>query len=90
MRFERSFAHSPLKIWPALTEADHLRYWFPALVNFTLTPGATLRFDFTPEDMQRYDIPEDQATSYDEITRVEAPNLLEYSWYREILRYASQ
>jgi uncharacterized protein YndB with AHSA1/START domain len=86
VRFERSFAHPPEKVWRAITEPEHLRAWFPAVVEFDLRLGAKLRFGATPEQQRRYGIPEDQA-SYGEVTQVDPPSLLEYTWGEEILRW---
>ncbi len=89
LRFERRFAHPPAKVWRAITEPEHLRAWgFPAVVTFDLTPGAKLRFDMTPEARERFDLPEGAATTSDgEITRVEPPYVLEYTWGAELLRW---
>ena len=90
LRFDRTFAHPPKKVWRALTEAEHLRHWFPAAVDFDLTPGAKVRFEIRTDAKQHYDIPDDQAISYGEVIAVEAPHLLEYAWEEEILRWELQ
>jgi uncharacterized protein YndB with AHSA1/START domain len=88
LRFERTFAHPPERVWRALTDPDQLRRWFPAVVDFDLTPGAKLRFDLTPEAKRRLRIPDGEATTTDgEVTRVEPPRLLEYTWGEEVLRW---
>ncbi len=89
VRFERTLAHPPAKVWRALTEMEHLRHWFPAVVTFDLTPGAPVRFAPTPEQIRRGYMDADAAT-YGEITRVEPPRLLEYTWAGEILRFELQ
>jgi uncharacterized protein YndB with AHSA1/START domain len=86
LRFERRFAHPPAKVWRAITDAEQLRAWFPAVVEFDLAPGAKLRFNPTDEQQRRYGIPSDQAT-YGEILAVDPPTLLEYTWGEEILRW---
>jgi uncharacterized protein YndB with AHSA1/START domain len=86
LRFERRFAHPPEKVWRAITEPDQLRAWFPAVVDFDLTPGAKLRFVPTAEQERRYGMTEDQAGT-GEITRVDPPYLLEYTWDAEVLRW---
>jgi uncharacterized protein YndB with AHSA1/START domain len=86
LRFERHYAHPPEKVWRAITETEHLSAWFPAVVDFDLRPGATLRFLPTAEQMRRYGMPPDQAGT-GEITRVDPPWLLEYTWDTEILRW---
>lgn len=45
LRFERRFAHSPEKVWRAITEPAHLAQWFPAAVELELRLGAEVRFD---------------------------------------------
>jgi uncharacterized protein YndB with AHSA1/START domain len=88
LRFERRFAHPPEKVWRAITEFDQLRAWFPAVVQFDLRPGAKLSFDLTPEAKRRFGLDAGQpTTTHGEITRVEPPNLLEYTWGDEILRW---
>lgn len=89
LRFERRLAHPPAKVWRAITEPDELRAWgFPAVVAFDLTPGAAIRFEMTPEAKSRMGIPDDEdTTSEGQITRVEPPHLLEYTWSGETLRW---
>ena len=84
LRFERRLAHSPAKVWRAITDPEHLGAWFPAVVEFDLTPGAKVRFDPTPEQQRRYGIPVERA-GHGEIIRAEPPRLLEYTWDGETL-----
>jgi uncharacterized protein YndB with AHSA1/START domain len=84
LRFERRFAHPPEKVWRALTDPDHLRAWFPAVVDFDLAPGAKLRFGPTPEQRRRYGSSED---TYGTLVRADRPHLLEYTWERDLLRW---
>jgi uncharacterized protein YndB with AHSA1/START domain len=88
LRFERRFAHAPEKVWRAITETEHLHAWFPAIVEFDLTPGAKLLFDMTPAAKARFAIPDERdMTSEGEITTVDPPHLLEYTWGDEVLRW---
>jgi uncharacterized protein YndB with AHSA1/START domain len=88
VRFERRLAHPPAKVWRAITEPEHLRAWFPAIVQFDLRPGARLRFEPTPEQQARYGLPDLAATTTNgQVTRVDPPHLLEYTWNEEILRW---
>jgi uncharacterized protein YndB with AHSA1/START domain len=86
VRFERSFAHPREKVWRAITEPAHLSRWFPAVVDFDVKPGATIRFGVTAEQVERLSFPEDQAT-YGKMLQIDPPGLLEYSWDTEILRW---
>ncbi|MQA09081.1 MAG: hypothetical protein GEU98_11155 [Pseudonocardiaceae bacterium] len=79
LRFERRLPHPPEKVWRAITEWEHLRAWFPAVVEFDLRPGAPLRFGVTPEQVRRYGMAADGFTE-GEILRVDPPKLLEFSW----------
>ncbi|TCP55238.1 uncharacterized protein YndB with AHSA1/START domain [Tamaricihabitans halophyticus] len=84
--FERRLAHPPEKVWRAITEWDQLRSWFPAVVEFDLRPGAPLRFGVTEEQVRRYGMPADHVAA-GTMLRVEPPNLVEFSWAGEILRW---
>jgi uncharacterized protein YndB with AHSA1/START domain len=87
LRFERRLAHPVAKVWRALTDPEHLRAWFPASVDMDLTPGAKLRFELVPEAQARHGLSDEDMTSYGEMTTVEPPRLLEYTWSGEILRW---
>jgi uncharacterized protein YndB with AHSA1/START domain len=86
LRFERRLPHPVAKVWRALTEPEHLRTWFPAVVDFDLTPGAELVFAPTPEQQRRLGIPADQLT-HGTLTAAEPPTLLEYTWSGDLLRW---
>ena len=46
LRFERRLAHSPQRVWRAITEPEHLAAWFPqAVVVSAWEVGAPLQFD---------------------------------------------
>ena len=87
LRFERRLAHPVAKVWRALTDPDHLRAWFPASVDMDLTAGAKLRFELVPEAQARHGIADEDMVSYGELTAVDPPRLLEYTWSGEILRW---
>jgi uncharacterized protein YndB with AHSA1/START domain len=87
LRFERRFAHPVARVWRALTDPEHLRAWFPALVDMGLTPGGKLRFELMPEAQARHGLSDEDMTSYGELTAVDPPGLLEYTWSGEILRW---
>jgi uncharacterized protein YndB with AHSA1/START domain len=72
-------------VWRAITDPEQLRAWFPAAVDMDPTMGAKLRIELTPEAQARHAIPEEDMTSYGEVTAVDPPRLLEYTWSGEIL-----
>lgn len=86
IRFQRELAHPPARVWRAITDWAELKSWFPAVVDFELTPGAKLRFVPTPFQRERYGLTDADASD-GEVTRVDAPRLLEYTWGEEILRW---
>jgi uncharacterized protein YndB with AHSA1/START domain len=87
LRFERRLAHPVAKVWRAITEPEQLRAWFPAAVDMEPTPGAKLRFELPSDAQARHDIPDADMVSYGEVTAVNPPRLLEYTWSGEVLRW---
>jgi uncharacterized protein YndB with AHSA1/START domain len=87
LRFERRLAHPVAKVWRAITEPEELRAWFPAAVDMAPTVGARLRFELPPLAQARHDVPDGDMVSYGEVTEVDPPRLLEYTWSGEVLRW---
>ncbi|MBN9739485.1 MULTISPECIES: SRPBCC domain-containing protein [unclassified Pseudonocardia] len=85
LRFERRLAHPQDKVWRALTQIEHLRWWFAEVLDydqsrFDAALGAELGFVPTAEHAAI-------GTSHGRVTQVEAPTLLEYTWGSELLRW---
>jgi uncharacterized protein YndB with AHSA1/START domain len=78
LRFERWLAHTPEKVFRALTDPDELRHWFPAAMEADLRPGAPIRFTF-----EEYD---DEAPG-GEVLEVDPPKLFVYTWGDDVLRW---
>lgn len=83
LTFERRLAHSPAKVWRAVTDPDQLRSWFVEIVDYDrlameLRPGAPLTFYLKPG----YGEP-----LRGEIVRVEPMRLLEFTWAAETIRF---
>jgi uncharacterized protein YndB with AHSA1/START domain len=76
--FERRLAHSPEKVWRALTEDAELRAWFPANVEGPRREGGELRFD-DPEGRAR--------PQPGKIAVFSPPRTLEYTWGNQTLRW---
>jgi uncharacterized protein YndB with AHSA1/START domain len=92
LRFERRLAHPPDRVWGALTEPDRLRHWFPTDIEGERKAGARIRFVFREgegptEEMS--EVLEDTApkTLDGEITDLDEPRLLAYTWGDEALRW---
>ncbi|WP_241385689.1 SRPBCC family protein [Rhodococcus sp. CH91] len=86
LRFERSFPYPPEKVWKVLTDPQHLRDWFPAVVEFELAPGATLEFRSTQEQTRRFSLPEGH-TSTGSVLTVRVGRILEYLWDSDVLHW---
>ena len=77
LRFERTLAHSPEKVWRALTAPEHLAHWFPTTIDGERASGARLRFVF----------PKGQAPAFEgEMLAFAPPTLMELRWGADILR----
>lgn len=73
--FSATFSAPPARVFAALTDAGALRVWFAERAEVDAQPGGAYRF------WGRHSLgtpTEDRATQ--QIRRVEAPQLLEYSW----------
>ena len=78
LRFERALGHPPEKVWRAISDPAELEHWFPARVEVDLVPGGRMRFVF----------PDRQGPTLEgEVTALDPPRLLEYTWGESVLRY---
>ena len=77
--FVRHFRHAPAKVWAALTDPDQLRQWAPFDPDRDLaaTGPATLRMT-DGQTTEAYPA---------HVRRVVAPELLEYTWGDDLLRW---
>ena len=87
LRFERSFPHPPQKVWRALTEAGHLRSWFPVDLVGDRRAGAALTLPFWPEVVERYGDRIGETVTHGEILVWEPVSLLEWTWDGDVLRW---
>lgn len=79
--FVRRLTHPPERVWRALTEPEELRAWAPFVPDRNLArPGEATLTMF-----------EDATALGDgspaEVTRADAPSLLEYRWQDDVLRW---
>lgn len=93
-RYERALAHPPAKVWRALTESEHLRYWFPADILGERRTGAELRIRFWPESIEQAGaelaeagIDSDDAVLPGRILTWDPPRVFEFLWDDEQLRF---
>jgi uncharacterized protein YndB with AHSA1/START domain len=76
----RTLRHPPVLVWEALTEPEHLREWAPFDASGSLaTQGATV--SLTTVGAPAAQVSEAQ------VTRAEAPRVLEYAWGGQQIRW---
>ena len=79
LRFVRTLAHAPEKVWRAITEPEHLAQWFPTTIEGERAAGAPLGFTF-PE-------PHADLPAFDgEMLVYQPPRVMEFRWGSEVLR----
>ncbi|HEX6573579.1 MAG TPA: SRPBCC family protein [Gemmatimonadaceae bacterium] len=76
---ERELKHPPEKVWTALTDPEHLREWAPYDADRNL--GSTGTATLTTVGAPTPHVTETQ------ITRAEAPRVLEFSWGGQDIRW---
>ncbi len=77
LRFTRTLAHPPEKVWRAVTEPEHLAHWFPTTIEGVRAAGARLRFAFPAGQLPAFE---------GEMTAYEPPSLIEFRWGGDLLR----
>src|SRR5687768_8737235 len=79
LRFVRTFAHPPEKVWRSLTEPEHVSAWFPADIEGDRAEGAALRFPFREGE---------GPTLEGRMLVFDPPRRLEFTWADETLRFS--
>lgn len=80
LRFERRLAHSPAKVWKAVTDPAEMAHWFPAEITTELTPGAAMQFTFPAG------APVDSGGD-GEILEFDPPKVYAFRWNNDVLRF---
>jgi len=78
VRFERRLAHSPERVWRAITEPGELAAWFPDTIEGEFGPGAEVRF---PKFVEM------GLPAIGKVTEYHPPRLLAFSWGTSVLRF---
>jgi uncharacterized protein YndB with AHSA1/START domain len=77
--FVRHFAHSPEAVWAALTDPEELREWAPFDAPRSLAVIGPVTLTMAGGDGTGHFV--------SEVTRAEAPRLLEFTWDKDHLRW---
>jgi uncharacterized protein YndB with AHSA1/START domain len=78
LRFTRKLAHSPEKVWRAITEPEHLKAWFPDQIAGDFVVGATLRFSEAEGRLEPFE---------GKVSIVDPPRVLAFTWGTDSLRF---
>ena len=78
VRFVRSLPHPPETVWEALTQAEHLKAWFPTDIIGERAAGAPLKFEFRDNEGPPFD---------GEMLAYDPPKRLEFRWGPDTLRF---
>lgn len=94
LRYQRTLGHAPQKVWRAITESDHLRHWFPADIIGERSAGAELKIAFWPEaieqageEIEASGLALDNAVLPGRVLAWQPPELFEFTWDTEHLRF---
>lgn len=77
LRLERRLAHSPERVWRAITDPAELAHWFPAAVTVELRPDGPIRFTFEGEE----------TSTEGKVLEADAPRVFAFSWNDDVLRW---
>ncbi|MFD7507478.1 SRPBCC family protein [Streptomyces sp. NPDC059850] len=78
LRLERRIAHSPEKVWQALTDPAELAHWFPSEVQVDLRAGGRMGFVFPGREA-----PDMEGV----ITELDPPHVFAFTWGEDQLRW---
>jgi uncharacterized protein YndB with AHSA1/START domain len=78
LRFERVLAHTPERVWRALTEPGELAAWHPSPFELEPVVGGAVSYGRADDG---------EAMPDGEITEYDPPRVLAYSWGEDLLRF---
>jgi uncharacterized protein YndB with AHSA1/START domain len=78
LRFVRQLAHTPERVWRALTEPAELEAWFPSTIDGERASGAKLTFRFRNGEAE---------TMPGVMLACDPPRLLEFMWGTDQVRF---
>lgn len=85
LRFARSLAHPPERVWSVLTKSEHMRWWMPADLVGDKQEGASLRMVFWPDLVKARGLEPDAGTATIEVW--DPPRTFEWIWNATRIRF---
>ncbi|MBB3665371.1 uncharacterized protein YndB with AHSA1/START domain [Prauserella sediminis] len=89
LRFERSLAHPPERVWRALTDPAEVAQWFPVGVDTVPEVGTVPEVDTVPEVGAPMRFTTDMRGEFAEgqVLECEPPKVYAFRWARSVLRF---
>lgn len=85
LHFARHLTHAPLKVWSALTQPDHMRWWMPVDMIGERAVGATVRMVFWPDLVEKKGLDPDAGTATIQVW--DPPRVFEWVWHGSRARF---
>lgn len=85
LRFRRSLRHSAEKVWIALTESEHMRWWMPVDMIGDRDVGSTVAMVFWPDLVDKKGLDPDAGTAT--IRECEPMRVFEWAWHETVVRF---
>ncbi len=85
LHFTRELGHVPTKVWQALTESDHMRWWMPADMIGERETGSSVRMVFWPDVVEKKGLEPDAGTAVIQVW--DPPRVFEWVWHGSRIRF---
>ena len=85
LHFTRSLPHGPEKVWRALTESEHMRWWMPVDMVGQRATGATVDMVFWPDLVEQKGLDPDAGTATIQVWN--PPSVFEWVWHGSQVRF---
>lgn len=85
LRYRTPLAHHPVKVWAALTESEHMRWWMPVDMIGQRSAGATVEMIFWPDLVEKKGLDPDAGTAA--ISGWNPPETFEWVWHGVRIRF---
>lgn len=85
LRFTRDLAHAPEKVWRAVTESEHMRWWMPVDMIGGRATGSTVAMVFWPDLVEKKGLEPDAGTATIQVW--DPPHAFEWVWHGSTIRF---
>ena len=85
LSYRTSLAHRSAKVWAAVTESEHMRWWMPVDMSGERSEGATVEMTFWADLVTKKGLDPDAGTA--EISAWNPPEVFEWVWHEARIRF---